>query len=174
MLDGLRQQFEQPHNDLKKRDSDNPMISLTSAVIYDDKRANFVFSDRSALILHPNGDCFTLFSRNGKKVRQLVRYATNSAAKETGQGALNKLVLALQFFNTYGSEPILSRDEQLEAELSTTKLYKYTHASWPGLDNLSNFLTTTEDGNISIRSTDEEDLATVTLSSNGFQILCSF
>ena len=80
-------------------------------MLFDDNRANFVFSDKSALILHPNGDCFTLFSKNGQKMRQLVRYATNSAAKSTSSGALNKLILALQFFNTYGSEPILSRDE---------------------------------------------------------------
>ena len=103
------------------------------AVIYDDKRAHFIFSDRSAMILHPNGDCFTLFSRNGQKIRQLVKYATNSAAKETSSGALSKLILALQFFNSYGPEPIIARDEQLEADLCVTKLYKHTHVLWPGL-----------------------------------------
>ena len=86
-------------------------------MIYDDKRAHFIFSDKSAMILHPNGDCFTLFSRSGQKIRQLVRYATNSAAKETSTGALSKLILALQFFNSYGAEPIFARDEQLEPEM---------------------------------------------------------
>ena len=85
-------------------------------MIYEDKRAHFVFSDKSALILHQNGDCFTLFSPSGTKIRQLVRYATNSAAKETSSGALNKLILALQFFNSYSSEPVVARDEQFEAD----------------------------------------------------------
>lgn len=143
-------------------------------MIYDDRRAHFVFSDKSALILHPNGDCFTLFSRNGQKLRQLVKYATNSAAKETSTGALSKLVLALQFFNSYGSEPIFARDEQLESETQITKLYKYTHASWPGIENMDEYLTQTADGNFQLRSSDEEDLATVTLSANGFQVMCSY
>jgi len=67
MLDGLRHQFEQSSNEMDSRDESS--ISLSAAVIYDDRRANFVFSDRSALILHPNGDCFTLFSKSGQKMR---------------------------------------------------------------------------------------------------------
>ena len=126
------------------------------------------------MILHPNGDCFTLFSRNGSKIRQLVKYATNSAAKETSTGALSKLILALQFFNSYGSEPIFSRDEQLSPDSCATKLYKYTHASWPGIDNMGDYITRTDDGNFCLKSTDDEDLATVTLSSSGFQVVCSF
>ena len=46
---------------------------------------------------------------------------------------LSKLILALQFFNSYGPEPIIARDEQLEADLCVTKLYKHTHVLWPGL-----------------------------------------
>jgi len=176
MLDGLRQQFDQQalNSSSATLQRDDDSVSLTSAVLYDDKRAHFVFSDRTAMILHPNGDCFTLFARNGSKIRQLVKYATNSAAKETSSGALSKLILALQFFNSYASEPILARDEQLEAENCFTKLYKYTSASWPGLDNLSDYLSHTEDGNFTIRSSDEEDLATVTLSASGFQVMCTF
>ena len=52
-----------------------------------------------------------MFARNGMKNRQLVKYATNSAAKETSSGGLDKLLLALQFFNTYSDEPIITRDE---------------------------------------------------------------
>ena len=76
MLDGLRQQFDEAKaRTLAATNSSAPedeQISLQSAVIYDDKRAHFVFSDKTALILHPNGDCVTLFTRNGQKVRQLV------------------------------------------------------------------------------------------------------
>ena len=93
VLDGLRSQFDQAA--AQSSYSEDETISLSQAVIYDDKRAHFIFSDKTALILHPNGDCFTLFSRNGQKIRQLVRYATNSAAKETSSGALSKLILAL-------------------------------------------------------------------------------
>ena len=52
-----------------------------------------------------------MFAKSGIKNRQLVKYATNSAAKESSSGGLDKLLLALQFFNTYGDEPILARDE---------------------------------------------------------------
>ena len=59
MLDGLRQQFDHASTLTVPIDD---TLSLVSAVIYEDKRAHFVFSDKTAMILHPNGDCFTLFS----------------------------------------------------------------------------------------------------------------
>ena len=149
-------------------------LSLSEAAIYEDKRAHFVFSDKSGMILHPNGDCFTLFAKNGQKNRQLVKYATNSAAKETSTGALDKLMLALQFFNTYGGEPVFQREEQLCFGESVTKMFKYTQASWPGLENLEDYLAEDEEGNLTIRSTDDEGIASVTLSANGFQVMCSF
>lgn len=139
VLDGLRSQFDQAAAQ-SVFSEDEQTISLSQAVIYDDKRAHFIFSDKTALILHPNGDCFTLFSRNGQKIRQLVRYATNSAAKETSSGALSKLILALQFFNSYSSVPIFARDEQLERGLKVQKLFKHTHASWPGIENMGEYL----------------------------------
>ena len=104
MLDGLRQQFDEAKARSMNGTSgasgnttvmEDEQISLQSAVIYDDRRAHFVYSDKTALILHPNGDCVTLFTRNGQKVRQLVQYVTNSAAKESSSGALSKMILAL-------------------------------------------------------------------------------
>ena len=65
------------------------------AAIYEDNRAHFVYSDKSAMVLHKNGDCVTLYGRNGQKYRQLVKYATNSAAREACSGSLNKLLLGL-------------------------------------------------------------------------------
>ena len=50
MLDGLRQQFDQTQNISPEEAAAN--LSLTQAVIYEDKRAHFVFSDKSAMILH--------------------------------------------------------------------------------------------------------------------------
>lgn len=44
-------------------------LDLVRGVIYEDSRAHFVFSDKTAIILHPKGDCFTYFARNGAKTR---------------------------------------------------------------------------------------------------------
>ena len=83
-------------------------------------------------------------------------------------------MLALQFFNTYDGEPVIARDEQLQPGQTVTKMFKYTQASWPGLENLSDYLTEDTEGNLTLRSTDDEGIATVTLSANGFQIMCTF
>ena len=99
-----------------------------------------MFSDESALILHSNGDCFTYFAKNGAKTRQLVAFATNSAVKSSNIGLLDKLMLALEFFNTYADEPIFVRDEQLATSETFTKLHKFNQASWPGLDNYGEFM----------------------------------
>ena len=53
-------------------------------------------------------------------------------------------------------------------------MYKYTQASWPGLENLHEYLTEDNEGNLTLRSTDDEDIASITLSANGFQIMCTF
>lgn len=63
-----------------------------------------MFSDKTSLILHPKGDCFTYFRKDGKKLRQLVKFAINQSLKTDQNqrgGPLEKLMLALQFFNTY-------------------------------------------------------------------------
>ena len=70
--------------------------------------------------------------------------------------------------------PIFARDEQIERTVKVQKLFKYTHASWPGIENMWEYLEFTSEGNFNLRSTDEEDLANVSLSSNGFQVMCSF
>ena len=54
-----------------------PGFGIESAVGFADGRVHFVFSDRTSLILHPKGDCFTYFRRDGKKLRQLVKFAIN-------------------------------------------------------------------------------------------------
>jgi hypothetical protein len=90
-------------------------IDLVRGVIYEDTRAHFVFSDKTAIILHPKGDCFTYFARNGHKTRQMVKYAVNESLKESKVGALSKLLIALKFYNTYCEVgvPIITRDELL-------------------------------------------------------------
>jgi hypothetical protein len=44
-------------------------FNITQAVCFSNGRAHFVFSDKTSLILHPKGECFTYFQSNGKKLR---------------------------------------------------------------------------------------------------------
>ena len=44
-------------------------FGIESALCYADGRAHFVFTDKTSIILHPRGDCFTYFRKDGKKVR---------------------------------------------------------------------------------------------------------
>jgi len=50
-------------------------VSIEQGLLYEDGRAHFTFNDKSAMIMHPKGDCFTYFSPDGKKSRQLVKFA---------------------------------------------------------------------------------------------------
>lgn len=79
-------------------------LSLLQAAIYENGRAHFVFSDNTSVILHEGGDCVTFFSKAGHKTRSLVKFVVNSTAKNDQQGVLNqldKLIVALKFFNLY-------------------------------------------------------------------------
>ena len=139
MLDGLRSQFEQNSSYQTRIEAENK-ITLENGVIFDDGRTHFVFSDKTALVLHPKGDCFTYYAKNGQKTRQLVSFAVNSAARESTAGSLDKLLIALQFYNTYCDEPIFSRPELIAEEQLVCRLFKQEHASWPGVDNLGEYI----------------------------------
>jgi hypothetical protein len=107
----------------------------------------------------------------------MVKYAVNNAAKETQVGALSKLLISLQFYNTYNEgTPVITREELLEEEgyPRVTKFFKYLEASWPGLENLSEYTWVDEQNNVHIRSTDDEQVCKVSLSSNGFQITVTY
>lgn len=75
-------------------------FGIERALVYENGRGHFVFTDKTSLILHPRGDCFTYFRRDGKKLRQMTKYAINGSVKsgrsaaESG-GPLDKLNLAL-------------------------------------------------------------------------------
>jgi len=130
------------------------------------------------LILHPKGDCFTYFRRDGKKLRQMTKYAINNSLRmETGTqigGPLDKLCLALQLYNTYVDEPVLAREEIYTGEKDPTtglpinivqKPAKHTKVTWPGEDNLQEFCWVDENGHTHLKSLDA-DLAEVILSQN--------
>ncbi len=57
------------------------MTALKTALLFEDSRAHFVFTDSTAIILHSKGDCFTYFDKTSAKTRQLVKFAVNSAAR---------------------------------------------------------------------------------------------
>jgi hypothetical protein len=65
------------------------------------------------LIIHPNGDCITYFGKDGRKYRQVVKFAVNSLELQkssfTGFGLIDKLLQALRFHNRYYDEPIFTR-----------------------------------------------------------------
>ena len=104
-------------------------MAIEQALMYEDGRSHYVFNDRSGLILHPKGDCFTYFSKDGRKIRQVVKYAVKSLDKDdNGIGILDKLILAIQFHNTFGDEVIASREEVVikKGQQKITKFQKVT------------------------------------------------
>jgi hypothetical protein len=68
MLDGLRATFDQTSTNQSRIENENK-VCLENGVLFEDNRAHFVFSDKTALVLHPRGDCFTYFAKNGTKTR---------------------------------------------------------------------------------------------------------
>jgi hypothetical protein len=63
-------------------------FGIHTALYFEDGRCHFVFTDKTSLIIHPKGDCFTYFKRDGKKLRQLVKFAVS-------RDPLEKLLLAI-------------------------------------------------------------------------------
>jgi hypothetical protein len=74
--------------------------------MHEDGRAHLIFNDKSAIILHPGGECFTYFTPDGKKTRMLSKFAIKKA-----DSILDKLILSIQFVNTFGDEPVVQREE---------------------------------------------------------------
>jgi hypothetical protein len=44
-------------------------FGIETALYHEDGRSHFVFTDKTSLIIHPKGDCFTYFRKDGKKLR---------------------------------------------------------------------------------------------------------
>lgn len=45
-----------------------------------------------------------------------MKFAVNSSAREENGGVLDKLKIAIQFYNSYADEPLLSREDLLNIE----------------------------------------------------------
>ena len=142
-----------------------PGFGIESAVCFVDGRAHFVFSDKTSLILHPKGDCFTYFRRDGKKLRQLVKFAINKSVSDAdgGAGPLQKLLLALKLYNTYSDQPVVTRSEICEQTVQ--KFNKLTKVSWPGEENIDEYSWMDEQGNLHLKSIDD-GLCEVILAAN--------
>jgi hypothetical protein len=98
-----------------------------------------VFTDNTALIVHPQGNCLTFFSKAGHKTRALSKFVVNSTAKNDHTGCLfqqDKLAVCLKFYNQYTRHQLLiKRPDQEMAQVGLFQ--KYTRATWPGRDNLA-------------------------------------
>ena len=83
-------------------------------------------------------------------------------------GPLEKLILAVQLFNTYTDVPLLNREEFYSNQQQINifqKSTKITHVTWPGEDNLDEFVWQDEQGNFHLKSIDE-GVCHIVLSSN--------
>ena len=66
------------------------------------------------------------------------------------------------------------REEQLKEYPQIAKFYKYVEAQWPGLENLAEYSWVDEQGNVHIRTTDDDQVAQLILSKNGFQVTVNY
>jgi hypothetical protein len=68
----------------------------------------------------------------------------------------------------------MNRDELLEDQELISRLFKQENASWPGIDNLGEYISQDQEGNIHLMTTDyvqgddESATAEIILSHNGF------
>ena len=69
----------------------------------------------------------------------MVKYAINKSISDNDSngGPLQKLLLALQLFNTYSDEPIVSREELLNIDYTASA--KITKVTWPGAENIDEY-----------------------------------
>jgi hypothetical protein len=84
-------------------------LSIEKAAIYRDGRTNCVFSDQSAMILHPGGQFLTYFPRNGQPLRQVTSCVT------CVEDAKEKAFLLIELHNSIALHPISVLAEQLYA-----------------------------------------------------------
>ncbi len=153
---------------LKKVQRKEGMIAINDTLLYADGRAHFVFNDKSAMILHPKGDCFTYFSPDGKKLRQLSRYAVQK------DGVLSKLIISMQFVNTYSDDLMLTRQElAANPDHRDSRFSKIQNVYWPGSENFADYFEETDFG-WSVSCLEGSDVAKLTLSKNGFLFKADF
>jgi hypothetical protein len=94
--------------------------------------------------------------------------------------------LALQFYNSFGDEPILNREELLNIDQvleddekptigyrRISKFQRFTQVVWPGTANMEEYINVDEEGNIHLRSVDD-DVAEIVLSKNGFLMTVTY
>ena len=65
-------------------------VSMLEGAIFMDQRAHVLFTDKTAIIIHTGGNCFTYFNSKGERTRQTIRFATRA------NSILEKLKLSIQ------------------------------------------------------------------------------
>ena len=86
---------------------------------------------------------------------------------------MQKLLLALQLYNTYFDEPNAQKEDLFDQAAILKKNVKITKATWPGEDNVDEYTWIDEEGNLHLRSI-EEDVCQIVLSSNCLHVRVSF
>ena len=120
----------------------------------------------------------TFFSKSGAKTRSLINFVVNSTAKNDQSGgvanSLDKLAVAMKFFNHFTKgAPLISRHDFNNHEL--VRLFtKYKVACWPGSSNVAEYISEDEDGQVVLRSTDEDGVASIAVSADGFSVHVSY
>eukprot|EP00743_Colponemidia_sp_Colp-15_P012364 GILK01014042.1.p1 GENE.GILK01014042.1~~GILK01014042.1.p1 ORF type:complete len:523 (+),score=66.46 GILK01014042.1:43-1569(+) len=125
------------------------------AILYENGRVQVDCDDGSMLILHRQPTYCTHFSRNGQRLRQLVRFATHDA--------LPKIQFAMSFRNWASDSPIFD-NRFVSAQITYSTFVKLTHTRWAPVSQAASFIQHGDDASISIQSLDGN--VTITLSSN--------
>ncbi|CAI2364677.1 unnamed protein product [Moneuplotes crassus] len=110
-MEALNSQENNPPNILTHEPKEK-VLKVLEMVLYRNNRCNVVFSDGSAIILHPKGDCFTYFYENGEKARHFIAFPP------VKDRIKDKLVSSVDFYNKYCSNPIVLLEEAFEGKIS--------------------------------------------------------
>ena len=87
---------------------------------------------------------------------------------------LSKLLLAIRFHNCFGDEPITQREEVFSGQERETLPVKVNSAVWPGHLNFEEYVEEDQEGNLSLKTVDENQSAQLVLSKNGFSFTVSY
>lgn len=87
---------------------------------------------------------------------------------------LEKLVLAIQFMNSFAEEPVATREEAFHNCERVNLPRKVSSAVWPGHLNYNEYISEDSVGNMHLRSVDEDNTAELVLSKNGFHFTLTY
>jgi hypothetical protein len=103
-------------------------------------------------------------------MRQLVKFAVQK------DGILNKLLIALKFYNTFHERPVLTREELVYegSYQRSSHFHKYTSLYWPGEANCQDYIEEDAEGNLHLSCVEGKDIGEVVLSKGRFLFMTHF